>query len=227
MTDPPVMITVSPKNLPETVPAYGIVNGGALEVNIEAEDAPRVQPGQRAVAKVGSEASPVECQVLNVLRGVNTATGQAIAWLKPLSSAPLPAREFVSADITVGIHYHALAVPHEAVLIRDGKTFVIQEQKEEKEEAQGGEAKAKPKDETAKPEQKVEEKKPDEKDKDDEGKPEQKSEEKKPEFSPVEVKVGISSGQDTEILSGLRVGDSVVAQAGIGYLFPDFKDSGD
>jgi multidrug efflux pump subunit AcrA (membrane-fusion protein) len=182
MTDAAVVEPVAVKNLAETVPAYGIVSAGALEVNIEAEDSSRVQPGQKALAWIGSGPNPIDCQVTSILRNVNTVTGQAIAWLKPVSSVPLPTQEFVSADITIGVHHQALSVPREAVLIKDGKTFLIQEQK---------------------------------------------GEDGKVKYLPVEVKLGMSSNKDTEILSGLKVGDSIVAKAGIGYLFPNFKQSGD
>src|SRR5579883_952437 len=50
LSDDPVTVPVIVKDLPETVPIYGIVAGGALEVNVEKEDAPQVVPGQKAMA---------------------------------------------------------------------------------------------------------------------------------------------------------------------------------
>jgi len=184
LTDDAQVTQVAVKDLPETVPAYGVVAGGSLEVNLEKEDGPRVAQGQSAVASIGSTGKPVECRVSGVLRDVNTATGQAIAWLKPVSPVELPAGEFVSSEITVGLRRHVLAVPREAVLIKDGHTFVIQKREGEKKEGVSP-------------------------------------------FSSVEVKTGISSEKEVEILSGLKAMDLVVTQGGIGYLYPDFKQSGE
>lgn len=125
ITDDPFTATVAVKDLPETAPAYGVAAGGALEVNLEARDGPRVLPGQRALARWDGSGAPLECRVAKVIRNVNAATGQAIAWLRPLGGAAPPAGEFVSADIILRVKPKALTVPQEAVYIRDGRTLVL------------------------------------------------------------------------------------------------------
>jgi multidrug efflux pump subunit AcrA (membrane-fusion protein) len=125
LSDDPVTASVIVKDLPETVPVYGIVAGGALEVNVEKEDAPRVVPGQKAMAVVGSDKAPVEFRVANILPNANLATGMAIAWLRPVMKTSLPAGDFVSAQIILRIKRGVPTVPERAVFIRDGKTMVI------------------------------------------------------------------------------------------------------
>lgn len=125
LSDDPVTAPVTLKDLPETVPVYGIVAGGALEVNVEKEDAPQVAPGQKATALVGESQTPVECRVAGILPNANLATGVAIAWLRPVAKAPLPGGDFVSAQIVLRVKRHVPTVPQQAVFIRDGKTLVI------------------------------------------------------------------------------------------------------
>ncbi len=42
-------------------------------------------------------------------------------------------------------------------------------------------------------------------------------------FVPVEIKTGIISERDAEIISGVSVKDEIVVQGGLGYLYPEFK----
>jgi hypothetical protein len=133
LSDEPLTAPVTLKDLPETVPASGIVAGGTLEVSIEKEDAPRVAPGQAAMVFVGASQAPVECRVANILLNANLATGMAIAWLRPMAKTALPAGDFVSAQVILRVKRHVATVPHQAVFVRDGKTMVIVKQPGEKE----------------------------------------------------------------------------------------------
>jgi len=128
LTDAPVLITVEKRDLPETVPVHGIAleGGRELEVNVEAEDAPRVFVGQKAVVSVSS--ASITCVVVKVRTGASAETGQALAWLSPTGRQPLPSGEFVSARITTRVKRGTLAVPRKAVLVREGKTFVIRQE---------------------------------------------------------------------------------------------------
>lgn len=123
--DEPLTAPVTQKDMPETVPVYGIVAGSALEVNVEKEDAPQVAPGQRATALVGAGQVPLDCRVVNILPNANIATGMAIAWLRPVVKAALPAGDFVSAQIVLRVQHRVPTIPQQAVFIRDGKTMVI------------------------------------------------------------------------------------------------------
>jgi|SRR5665213_172248 len=178
LTDDPVIVPMTVKDLPETVPAYGIVTSGVLEVNVEKEDSSKVLVGQKATALVGLGQSSVKCSVVNILRNVNTTTGLAIAWLKPTQDASLTDGDFVSAKIILKIKHHVATIPQQAIFIREGKTLVIVRQTEKDSEVQ---------------------------------------------YEPVQVQIGIVSDSDVEILSGLKPQDEVVVQAGIGYLYPEFK----
>ena len=130
LADDPVAVPVTVKDLPETVPAYGIVAGGDLEVNVEKEDAPQVIPGQKAMALVGAGQNTVECRVVNILPDANLATGMAIAWLRPLAKTVLPGGDFVSAQIILRVKRRVPTAPEQAVFIRDGKTLVIVKREE-------------------------------------------------------------------------------------------------
>lgn len=182
ITDEPLTAPVTVKDLPETVPAYGIASAGAFEVNLEAEDGPLVRAGQRAFVRMETSPNPIECRVTAVIQNVNLATGQAVAWLKPLQGMGLPAGDFVSADIVTGVKRKALAVPQEAIYIRDGKTLVVLKRVNK----DGGAS-----------------------------------------YDPTPVETGVISDTDVEIVSGLKAGDEVATQAGIGYLYPDFKANAD
>jgi hypothetical protein len=178
ITDDPVTAPVILKDIQETVPAYGIVTGGLLEVKIGKEDASKVLTGQRAMASVGLGRPAVECRVKKVLRNADFATGLAIAWLKPVLETDLTGGDFVSAEIILRVKHHVPTVPQPAVFIRDGKTMVILKRMDKDGDA---------------------------------------------EYEPEPVQTGIDSNPDVEILSGLKLQDEVVVQAGIGYLYPDFR----
>lgn len=182
ITDEPLTASVTMKDLPETVPAYGIAASGAFEVNLEAKDASRVRVGQRAFVTPEGSSDPLECRVSGVIPNVNLATGQAVAWLRPAGGPGFPAGEFVSAAIVVGMRYKALTVPQDAVYVRDGKPQVL--------------LKRANKDGTAA-------------------------------YDPTPVETGVATDTDVEIVSGLKAGEEVATQAGIGYLYPDFKANAD
>ena len=178
VADNPLTAPVTVMNLPETAPAYGISTGGAFEVNLEAEDGSQVREGQRALVRMDSMPSPLECRVTGVIRNANLATGQSIAWLKPVEGKGLPAGEFVSAEIVLGMKYRVSALPWEAIYIRDGKSMVL--------------LKRTAKDGTTT-------------------------------YMPTPVETGVATDTDVEIVSGVKPGDEVATQAGIGYLYSDFK----
>lgn len=196
LSDDPVTAPVILKDMPESVPAYGIVSGGALEVNVEKEDAPEVSRGQRAIVLIGQGQNSAECRVTNILQNANIATGLAIAWLKPVSKTILPDGDFVSAQIILRIKHHVPTVPQQAIFVRDGKTMVIVKQ--------AGEDVVVDKD--AEP-----------------GKDAGMGKTVEARYLPVPVQTGIVSDSDVEILSGLRPQDEVVVQAGIGYVYPEFR----
>jgi multidrug efflux pump subunit AcrA (membrane-fusion protein) len=60
-----------------------------------------------------------------VLRRASEETGASIAWLTPLAPAAVPVNEFVYANIFVRVKRRALTVPQAAVLVRDGRLFVV------------------------------------------------------------------------------------------------------
>lgn len=180
--DHPAVGAVQVKDIPDVIPAYGIVEGARLVVSIEAEDSPRVREGQRAWAFVLPSTAPIACRVTRSLRDVSAETNQSLAWLEPLSGRPLPANSFVSASVEVARRPHALTVPREAVMIRDGRTVVMRRVK-------GAEGKVS--------------------------------------YEPVAVTMGVESGGDVEILSGLTPGEELVTSGGIGLLFPEFKAASD
>lgn len=184
LSDPPPTAQALFTDLAEQSPAYGIVikreEHPELEVNIEAEDSPKVAEGQNAVASIVGSSEPVRCRVSKILRAVSAETGQSIAWLRPLEGKPLPIGEFVSAKITTRVRNHVLVVPRMAVFIRDGRSMAIRQEK---------------------------------------------TEDGKVKFEPVEVQTGSISESTIEIKSGLKPQDTVVTEAGIGFLYPDFKAS--
>lgn len=46
-------------------------------------------------------------------------------------------------------------------------------------------------------------------------------------YDPAAVTMGVETGGDVEILSGLKPGEEIVASGGIGLLFPEFKAASD
>lgn len=130
--DPPRVEQAQLVDLPEYCAAYGIVvnKEGAfqLEVNIEANDSAKIKPGQHATAYITPRTQGIQCVVSKVLRSVSTETGQSIAWLKPPTTIPMLAGEFVYANISTDIKRHVLAVPSPAVLIRNGRALVIRQE---------------------------------------------------------------------------------------------------
>jgi len=119
------------------IPSYGISAGDSpnqqFEVNIEAEDTNQVQVGQSAMVFQIPQRQGIPCRVSKVLRNVSTETGQSLAWLIPLTRANnIRPAQFVYATITTSIRKRALLVPKKAVLIRQGKTWVIRESPPEK-----------------------------------------------------------------------------------------------
>lgn len=124
--DQPQLGRVERADLADTVPAYGIAEGGRAPrfvVNIEAADGPRVQAGQRATVAVSSQT--VACRVTRIVRAVSAETGQAVAWLSPEGPSSVAANDFVTARIEVGLRRRVLAVPAGAVMVQGGRTVVI------------------------------------------------------------------------------------------------------
>jgi multidrug efflux pump subunit AcrA (membrane-fusion protein) len=133
LTDPPVLAGAAFKDMADQVPTYGIsMREGRqvqFEVNIEAEDSPKVRAGERAVAYPIPKKIPIPCRVSRVMRSVSSETGQSIAWLDPIQvSSTVPRGEFIYAAIHTGLHPHALSVPREAILVNNGQTMVIRRQ---------------------------------------------------------------------------------------------------
>ncbi len=132
-TDEPQTVKASLKQIASRVPAYGISvdHGGGIEfvVNIEAEDAPKVRPGEMASAFILPDRTPIACRVSRALPNVSAETGQALASLRPLQANSIPLNEFIYAAITTSIKKNALTVPKEAVYVRDGRTWVIRKSK--------------------------------------------------------------------------------------------------
>lgn len=180
--DQPSVGAAAVKDIPERIPAYGIVEGARVVLSIEAADAPRVREGQPAWVYALPSTAPVACRVTRTLRGVSAETNQALAWLEPLSGRPLPANSFVTASIEVARHPRALTVPRASVMVRDGRTVVLRVLR---------------------------------------------SADGKTSYEPAAVTMGVESGGDVEILSGLKSGEDIVTSGGIGLLFPEFKAASD
>jgi hypothetical protein len=128
-----------------SVPGYGIYNGGTFQVNIEAEDSPLVQSGQKASVQLLNGKKQVACQVIRILRSVTAETKQGIAWLRPLSldlkKSELQEGDFVYATITTQVKSGVLVIPRRAVFVRDSKYWAIEKGTDEKgkEELKAGE----------------------------------------------------------------------------------------
>jgi hypothetical protein len=134
--DEPETRVVSLGSIQEIAPAYGIAIGSGanqqFEVNIEAPDAPHVRDGQSAQVKLVSGAQSVPCRVSRVLRGVSAETGQAVAWLAPSAPGRIPAGEFVFATIITSVRSGVIAIPTQAILYKEGQSWVIRQEKDEK-----------------------------------------------------------------------------------------------
>lgn len=180
--DPPGIGAVQVQDVPDLVPAYGIVEGARVVVNVEAQDSARVREGERGWVYVLPSTAPISCRVTRVFRGVSAETNQSLAWLETRPARGLPANSFVSASIEAARRPRALTVPRAAVMIRDGKPVVLRV-------SQGADGKAS--------------------------------------YEPVAVTMGVESGGDVEILSGLKAGEKIVTSGGIGLLFPEFKAASD
>ena len=127
--DQPAVGSARVKDIPDLIPAYGIVEGARLVVSVEAADSPRVRAGQRAWVSVLPSTAPIACRVTRSLRDVSAETNQSLAWLEALSARSLPANSFVAASIEVAWRSHALTVPRAAVMIKDGRTTVLRRAK--------------------------------------------------------------------------------------------------
>ncbi len=123
--DSPRVAAAQVKDIPELVPAYGLAEGRSLVVNIEAEDTPHVHAGEAADAYMVPSTAAVACRVIRVLGHVSAETNQSLAWLKPVGGDGFPPNSFVSANIEVA-RRRALVVPRPAVMIRNGRTVVLQ-----------------------------------------------------------------------------------------------------
>lgn len=136
LVDEPVIYNVQTMNLSETAPAYGISMGvhdsQTFEVNVEAEDSKFIKVGQNASVFVLPQKKPIPCKVLQMKRGASQETGQAIARLKPLRTSDLGPGEFVFSSIIMGEKKNILAVPKEAIFIKDGKEWVIKKDTSDK-----------------------------------------------------------------------------------------------
>ncbi len=135
LLDPPVLQKVIFKDLAEQIPAYGISirNEGRLqsEVNVEAEDSPKLMVGEPAIVRPVPSQLSIRSQVSRVMKSVSAETGQSLAWLDPIEvSSCVPTGEFIYASIVTGIRHHVLTVPRRAILLKEGKTMVIREQRE-------------------------------------------------------------------------------------------------
>ena len=187
LSDEPELQKVSMQNIPETIPGYGIaLSSREFEVSIEAADAKLIHEGQKAIVNSIPAREHIFCQVSRVSRNVSSETGQAIAWLRPNKSSSIINGEFIFASITTNVLHHALSVPNEAILIKEGKTMVIKETKST-----------------------------------------EKGKEGKSVYVPTPIVLGFQSPEIAEVKSGLSPNDQIVTQAGIGFLFPDFKSGAD
>lgn len=126
--DHPAIGAAALKDIPERIPAYGIVEGERIVVSIEASDSPRVHEGQPAWVYALPSTAAVACRVTRTFRGVSAETNQALAWLEPISGRMLPANSFVSAAIEVARHRRAITIPRAAVMIQGGRTVVLRVQ---------------------------------------------------------------------------------------------------
>ena len=128
--DPPVFATTIQGDLPIYSPGFGIVKSeGAspeLQVAIERADGPLIHEGQPAKVYVPPSTSPLSGKVTRIIHSVNSETGQSIAWLRVSSgSTRFKVGDFVQVQIRAQLKPNALSVPREAVLIREGKNYVI------------------------------------------------------------------------------------------------------
>lgn len=132
----PEVVQIKKHDFVETAPAYGVVSGGAFQVNIEAEDAPKVQAGQTAVVQAIPGTTSVRARVSRILRNVTAETRQGIAWLEPLDSQMsrkiFREGDFVFAILTIRIKHDALAIPRNGLFIKDSKTWAIVQRTNEK-----------------------------------------------------------------------------------------------
>ena len=117
------------QEMPETVPAYGIAMGSRaariFEMNIEAADSSRIKIGQKAMAFFSRKNKHIPCRVTKVFLSVSKETGQAVAWLRPTRPVQVKSGEFLYAEISVSKIKNALTVPLEAVLIKNGNSYVV------------------------------------------------------------------------------------------------------
>ena len=109
-------------------PLLSLARGDRLRVRlgIEPEDLPRVREGQKVVVTaLHPDARPVEGRVLHVYYQVDPKTRLAVA-VVPLGAAPdlLPGA-VVRGELIVEERPRVLTVPRQAVLFREGKTYLF------------------------------------------------------------------------------------------------------
>lgn len=132
----PEVVEIKKQDFVETAPAYGIYSAGSFQVNVEAEDAPKVQVGTLAVVQPIPGKTKVRARVSRILRSVTAETRQGIAWLQPLD--PAEARrgiregDFVFAVLTLRVKHEALSIPRNGLFIKDSKTWAIVKGTDEK-----------------------------------------------------------------------------------------------
>ncbi len=135
LKDEPEIVQVSRQDMIRLIPAYGIaVSDGELrfEVNIEQADTAQIKIGASAKVNAPSTGQAVNCEVTRLIKNVSAETGQALAWLKPKSASPILPGEFIIAELNTGIKHQVLAVPQQAIFIRDGKQFVLRQDEKAK-----------------------------------------------------------------------------------------------
>lgn len=168
---------------PKLAPGYGIFTGGLIEAAVDSGNGKHLQVGQSATAYVPPSKQPILCQVVRVLGHVNDETGQSLVWLKP-QSASLTEGVFLFVTIQVAVVKNVIAIPLEAVFIKDGATWVIQ--------VNGSEG-----------------------------------DEKSLKYEPQKITVDQETADLVYVKEGLKEGEKIVVQGGIGYLYPNFKVAGD
>ena len=136
ITDQPKVETISRGEISEIAPASGIVVAGGkdarFEVNIEAEDASAMKPGLAAKIFVSGQKKETPAKVTRILKNVSSETGQAVAWLEA-SIDPKPLiGDFVRAEITLRTKRGVLKISDTAILIKEGKSYIIRVEKSEK-----------------------------------------------------------------------------------------------
>lgn len=132
LEDEAEVVKVKMEPFTELIPAYGVILRSSpdleVEVAVDANDAKSLRVGLKAIVKANHFQKGTPGQVVRIIRGANAETGQSVVWIRAKNpDGKDHSGEFAWTRIEITSGEPVLVVPMEAILIKEGKPFVIKD----------------------------------------------------------------------------------------------------